>query len=308
MRTGALIVAAGMSSRMGIFKPMLKIGSISAVCRIIYTLQQAGADPVVVVTGNRAEVLERHIAKQGVICLRNPDYATTQMLESAKIGFQYLIAECEQVLFTPVDIPLFTVETTEKLIASGVDVAIPSCHGKEGHPLLISGKVLPEILQFNGDGGLRGALSDCKVKLQHILVDDEGILFDVDTPEDFRNLLSWHNEQILRPKIKIELAREEVFLTPDAALLLRLIDRTESVRTACRQMGFSYSKGWMILNQIEKQLDFSVIVRHPGGIGGGHTSLSDKGRRLIRCYDQMIQESNQVVKEIYERIFKRMDV
>jgi molybdenum-dependent DNA-binding transcriptional regulator ModE len=68
---------------------------------------------------------------------------------------------------------------------------------------------------------------------------------------------------MLRPQVKIELAREEVFLTPDAALLLRLISRTESVRTACRQVNLSYSKGWMILNQMEKQLDFpsSSVIR-----------------------------------------------
>jgi CTP:molybdopterin cytidylyltransferase MocA len=130
MRTGALIVAAGMSSRMGAFKPILKIGFDFIVRRIIFTLQQADAGPIVVITGNRADILEKHIARQGVICLRNPDYSTTQMLDSAKIGFRYLLKECDQLLFTPVDIPLFTVETAERLMASGAKVAIPLCNGK----------------------------------------------------------------------------------------------------------------------------------------------------------------------------------
>lgn len=305
MKTGAVIVAAGMSSRMGTFKPMLRIGSISSIRRIIFTLRQADADPVVVITGNRADILEKHVAKLGVICLRNPDYATTQMLDSAKIGFRYLLAECDQVLFTPVDIPLFTAKTVEKLMVSGADVAIPLCGEKEGHPLLISSRTLPAILKYDGENGLRGALDSSLVRLRRIPVEDEGILFDADTPEDFQNLLSWHNTQMLHPQVKIELAREEIFLTPDAALLLRLVDRTESVRAACRQMNLSYSKGWMILNQMEKQLDFSVIVRHPGGTGGGYTSLSDKGRELLRCYDEMVQEANQAVKEIYQRLFQK---
>lgn len=304
MRTGAVIVAAGMSSRMGAFKPMLKIGSISSARRIIFTFQQAGAEPVVVITGNKAATLEKHVARQGVICLRNPDYATTQMLDSAKIGFRYLLDVCDQVLFSPVDIPLFTAETAERLMASGADAAIPVCQGEEGHPLLLSRHVLEKILEYEGDGGLRGALDACAAVPQRISVEDEGILFDADTPDDFERLLAWHNKQMLRPIVRLELAREEVFLTPDVALLLRLIDRTESVRTACQQMNLSYSKGWMILNQMEKQLDYPVVVRHPGGMGGGHTSLSDGGRRLLTCYEQMTQESTQAVHEIYMRVFK----
>ena len=51
MQTAALIVAAGMSSRMGDFKPMLNIGSISIAQRVVATFQQAGVDKIVMVTG-----------------------------------------------------------------------------------------------------------------------------------------------------------------------------------------------------------------------------------------------------------------
>ena len=51
MQTGAVIVAAGLSSRMGDFKHMLNIGSISIAQRVIATLRQAGVGKIVVVTG-----------------------------------------------------------------------------------------------------------------------------------------------------------------------------------------------------------------------------------------------------------------
>ena len=51
MQTGALIVAAGKSSRMGDFKPMLQLGSISIAQRVINNFRQAGISKVVVVTG-----------------------------------------------------------------------------------------------------------------------------------------------------------------------------------------------------------------------------------------------------------------
>ena len=51
MTTAALIVAAGMSSRMGDFKPLLNIGSISIAQRVVATFQQAGVEKIVMVTG-----------------------------------------------------------------------------------------------------------------------------------------------------------------------------------------------------------------------------------------------------------------
>ena len=70
MQTGALIVAAGKSSRMGDFKPMLQLGSISIAQRVINNFRQAGISKVVVVTGYHADVLECQMrTMQTLICL-----------------------------------------------------------------------------------------------------------------------------------------------------------------------------------------------------------------------------------------------
>lgn len=90
MQTAALIVAAGMSSRMGDFKPMLSIGSISIAQRVVATFRQAGIRRIVMVTGFNAVTLERHLSSSGVIFLRNEAYETTQMFDSVKIGLAYL--------------------------------------------------------------------------------------------------------------------------------------------------------------------------------------------------------------------------
>lgn len=55
MSIGAVIVAAGMSSRMGDFKPMLSIGSQSIARRIVSTLRQTGAEEIVMITGHNAD-------------------------------------------------------------------------------------------------------------------------------------------------------------------------------------------------------------------------------------------------------------
>ena len=107
MSIGAVIVAAGMSSRMGDFKPMLSIGSQSIARRIVSTLRQAGAEEIVMITGHNADALERHLEGFGLTFIRNERYATTQMFDSAALGLDYLKDKCGRILFTPVDVPLF---------------------------------------------------------------------------------------------------------------------------------------------------------------------------------------------------------
>ena len=151
MATGAVIAAAGMSSRMGKFKPMLSIGAISIAQRIVATFQQAGVSRIVVVTGYRAEELEWHLARSGVEFLYNENYADTQMFDSAVLGFKYLSGKCSNVLFTPVDIPLFTSTTVEALLNSDAELACPVYAGKRGHPILLSSAVMESILSDSGE-------------------------------------------------------------------------------------------------------------------------------------------------------------
>ena len=168
MQIGALIVAAGMSRRMGEFKPMLSIGSISVAQRVIATLSQAGVSKIVMVTGYNAPILERHLAGNGLIFLRNENYETTQMFDSVKIGLNYLHGKCDKVLFTPVDVPLFTARTVKTILDSGAPLACPMCEGKQGHPILIANELIPEILADCGEYGLKGAMDRCSAPLLRI--------------------------------------------------------------------------------------------------------------------------------------------
>ena len=285
MQTGALIVAAGMSSRMGNFKPLLNIGSISIAKRVVATFQQAGIDKIVMVTGYNATLLEHHLTGLGLVFLRNEQYETTHMFDSACIGLQYLQNKCDQLLFTPVDIPLFTAATVQALLASGAALACPVCQEQSGHPILISSRLIPSILSDSGEGGLKGALSRCKEPMVSVPVEDEGILHDADTPKDYRSLLQFHNAQLVRPVITVSLAREKTFFDPQAAMLLRLVQETQSVRAACQRMQLSYSSGWNLIRRLENELNRTLIERSQGGSGGGKSTLSADGEGLLARYE-----------------------
>lgn len=199
MRTAALIVAAGMSSRMGQFKPMLNIGSITIAQRVVDTFRQAGIRKIVMVTGYNAVMLERHLAGSDVIFLRNDRYETTQMFDSVKIGLAYLQEKCDRVLFTPVDIPLFTSRTVMALLACSEKLACPVCQGKQGHPLLISASLFQGILADSGEQGLRGAVARSGARMYHVPVEDSGTLYDADTPADYSALVEYYNSQPVFP-------------------------------------------------------------------------------------------------------------
>ena len=298
MQTAALIVAAGMSSRMGDFKPMLSIGSITIAQRVIANFHQAGIGKIVM-----AVTLERHLSGSGVIFLRNDHYETTQMFDSVKIGLEYLMDKCDRVLFTPVDVPLFTAETVRRLLASEAALACPVCDDQQGHPLLISAALLPKILSDCGEQGLKGAVSRCGAALTAVAVDDPGTLRDADTPEDYSALVEYHNSQLIRPVVSVSLNREMPFFDRKTAMLLMLIDETSSVRAAGQRMQLSYSSCWNLIHTLESQLNFPLIERTQGGAGGSQSRLTQRGRLLLERFNAYEQKLRDTASELYESYF-----
>ena len=303
MRIGALIVAAGMSSRMGEFKPMLSIGSISVAQRVVATLSQAGVSKIVMVTGYNATVLERHLAGNGIIFLRNEQYETTQMFDSVKIGLAYLQDKCDRVLFTPVDVPLFTAKTVRAILDSGAPLAAPMCQGKQGHPILIANRLIPEILNDCGEMGLKGAIDRCSDPLLRLSVDDPGTIHDADTPEDYLSLVDYHNSQLVRPVVSVSLNREKPFFDSRIAMLLMLIDETKSVRAAGQRMQLSYSSCWNIIRTLESQLSFPLIERTQGGAGGSTSILTARGKALLERYNTYEKKLKEQANDLYDQYF-----
>ncbi len=303
MQIGALIVAAGMSKRMGEFKPMLSIGSISVAQRIIATFQQVGVTKIVMVTGYNATTLERHLAGNGIIFLRNEQYETTQMFDSVKIGMEYLKDKCDKVLFTPVDVPLFTAGTVRTILDSQADLACPMCEGRQGHPILIASQLLPEILADCGEQGLKGAMDRCSAELTRIDVDDPGTVHDADTPEDFSALVAYHNSQLVRPVVSVSLTREKPFFDSKTAMLLMLIDETKSVRAAGQRMQLSYSSCWNLIRTLESQLSFPLIERSQGGAGGSTSVLTQQGKDLLARYAAYEQTMKEFANQQYGAFF-----
>ncbi len=174
---------------MGAFKPLLEIGGRSMASRVADLMQGAGADPVIVVTGHRHEELEAHLAGRGLWFVFNPDYASTQQMESLRLALWALPGDWERALVTPADIPLVRLDTVERLLAAKGDFIRPRRGGRTGHPVVLSAGLVPYLLRYDGPGGLKGAVARSGCAVRDVDTDDPGVLMDNDTPEDLRRTL-----------------------------------------------------------------------------------------------------------------------
>jgi len=194
LRTGAIITAAGRSSRMGVFKPLLKIGSLTAAEHIIRSFRAASVNNIAIITGNNAEKLEDSLKSLGVVFLKNDRYECSEMLDSVKIGLDYQKEKCDKIFITPVDVPLFASDTVKALLCCKTDVGIPTYKGRTGHPVILGNDAVSGILKYSGSGGLRNAITELSLELEYFETEDRGILYDIDTQEDYAGILKLFSE------------------------------------------------------------------------------------------------------------------
>ncbi|MBR2831666.1 MAG: NTP transferase domain-containing protein [Oscillospiraceae bacterium] len=187
-RVAAVIPAAGLSSRMGDFKPLLPFGGGTVLSSCADALRAAGAEETVIVTGKRAADIEAALPFARFV--HNPDFAETEMFDSLRLGLAALSETCERVLVTPGDVPAVSPETARALLNTEADAARPLYHGTHGHPLLLRGTLIPRLMEYGGEDGLRGALRALGVAVLNVETDDRGAVLDADTPEEYRLIRS----------------------------------------------------------------------------------------------------------------------
>lgn len=189
----AIVLAAGLSGRMGRFKPLLPMGSRSAVARVVTMFQAAGVADVLVVAGYRAGDVGRAIAPLNAQCVENPAYRDG-MFTSVLAGIRVLPPAARAFFIHPADIPLVRIQTVERLVAAFEDampaIVYPVFDGRRGHPTLIRSSLAGQILEWPGTGGLRAFLQGHEAGSREVPVADEAVLLDMDMPEDYARMVA----------------------------------------------------------------------------------------------------------------------
>lgn len=192
-KIGAVLLAAGYSSRMVKYKSLLPLGGLRVIERGINTFRQAGIMNITVVVGHRADELIPILDELKVSYVFNEKYSEG-MFSSIVKGVQSLPAETKAFFLLPGDMPLVKSHTVRLLERAfnklDADIIYPVFQKHRGHPPLIGAKCFSEILLGNTNGGLRQILERREEKAYEVEVFDEGILLDLDTHEDYQQILT----------------------------------------------------------------------------------------------------------------------
>jgi molybdenum cofactor cytidylyltransferase len=191
MNTPALVLAAGLSRRMGRFKLTLPWGGTTVIGHVLATLAAADVREIVVVTGHRPDEVQAAVCASGIpaTTVHNAAYASGEMLSSIQAGLAALAAaDHAAALLCLGDQPQMQSATVQAVLAAGAAagwqrVITPSHNMHAGHPILLPRDLWPAILAA-GDS-LRAVLATRRDMVQYLLVDTPSILADLDTPEDY---------------------------------------------------------------------------------------------------------------------------
>ncbi len=179
MRVDGVVLAAGLSSRMGSNKLIKTIDYMPMIERVILNILPF-CEHVIVVVGHRQDdltaVLETYSKVEIVV---NDDYQAG-MFSSVKAGCKAVRGD--RFFLMPADMPFVKRETFEALQQTEGDIVVPSMNRKAGHPILVKSSVVSGIGDSQAEH-LRAYLAG--LEKTYVCVEDCGVLIDIDTPEDY---------------------------------------------------------------------------------------------------------------------------
>jgi molybdenum cofactor cytidylyltransferase len=191
---GAVILAAGASTRMGVPKQLLHFGGETMLRRAASVAIEAGCRPVVVVTGANARASREALRGLDVREAENQHWKSG-ISSSVRVGIEALVTASPQTAATVLmlcDQPFVTREIIARLVAAyratGRSIVASRYGGSYGVPALFDKIHFAELTTHEGDSGAKQIIRKHLPKV-HLLSFPEGEI-DIDTPEDLARLQS----------------------------------------------------------------------------------------------------------------------
>jgi len=187
-RVAAVVLAGGESKRFGTPKQLLPWKGNTLLGHVVDVALASGAAPVVVVLGHQADACRAALGDRLVQVVVNRDWARGQST-SVRAGLAALPVNASGALFLLVDQPGITPAVINALIerhqATLAPVVWPEYQGRRGNPVLFDQDTFPDLMRLTGDTGGRPVLQAYSGHVERVPVPDAGVLFDIDTPDDY---------------------------------------------------------------------------------------------------------------------------
>ena len=189
----AVILAAGESRRMGRPKQLLPFGDKTMLQCVVDAFTIPQVNETLVVLGYKADQIQRTL--RDVTTVLNPHFARG-MFSTVQAGLDALPKKTKLVLLALCDQPRLKRSTVQNLVETFQrdkhKILVPSIHGRQGHPLLFSARYVKEILAMDESLTLKHFLANHPDELARLVVDDEGVLVDIDDRAAYERELGRH--------------------------------------------------------------------------------------------------------------------
>ena len=192
-KISGIILAAGLSTRMGEPKQLLPFRGSTIIETVIDNLLGSKLNEVIVVIGHEAYKIQAQIQHKPVKVVFNPDYQEG-MLTSAQHGVGSISASADAFAMTLVDLPLITPDLVDMVIDAYVQsdggIAVPSYNYRRGHPVIFDRDYADKILGLEeNSGGVRSLYKKYADDIHYVAVDTDRVLTDIDYREDYEEAL-----------------------------------------------------------------------------------------------------------------------
>ncbi len=110
----------------------------------------------------------------------------------------------------------------------------------------------------------------------------------------------------LEPRIKLWVEKDgQLVLSDYRVRILQLVEETGSLAEAAERLGLSYRRAWGKVREIEQNLGLSLVESEVGGAGGGSSSLTENGQRLIALYQRLRRRMEGELEREFHQLFKK---
>ncbi len=190
----AVILAAGESRRMGKQnKLLLPLGGEALLIKLVKSVCDSDVSQVLVVIGHEAEKIMRELSDLPLSFVYNPNFSEG-MTTSIKSGLKEISSDCDGFLICLADMPFINTPEINKLIHAYVQnrikekrlIVVPVFQRHRGNPVLFSSEFRNEILEHKKESGCKGIIMNNSESVKEIEMDDDNMLLDVDTQEDYQ--------------------------------------------------------------------------------------------------------------------------
>jgi len=195
-RVTGIVLAAGLSQRMGQPKQLLKLGSQTLLSQVMLNAIRSKLDQVIVVVSPQIEQQATQILEsldKKVLIVVNTD-PVRGISSSIKLGLEEVSEGARGVMVLLGDQPLVSTEVIDKLIDTfDLDpkkIIVPTYNGKDGNPVIFPAESIGDLRTISGDKGAKNIIHNHLDMVIKVEVGDLGSMEDIDTPEDYKNILA----------------------------------------------------------------------------------------------------------------------